>query len=294
MRRIIVVATAGLFAARVAAQQPAAGPQQVPRQEAGRRGPQGQPAMVQAQGALRNAQPSMVATNGEFLPSISTGGSWARAGGTRFNSQTSQIVSTPTASSYSGSISASVDLFTGFRRLADRRASAATEHAADAGLVNERFQVTLLTKQAFYNAIATEELVRVAEAQVARARQELQISVDKLRAGSATRSDSLRSAVDLGNARLALLQAQANLATAQATLGRQVGVDQPLRAVPDSALPSVPDTTGLRGQVVAKAPAVLQADAQARAAGAQVWSARSQYFPSLTVSYGDNRQGTAS
>ena len=220
MRRIIVVATAGLFAARVAAQQPAAGPQQVTLQEAVRRALQVQPAMVQAQGTVRNAQLSMLASNGEFLPSISTGGSWSRAGGTRFNSQTSQIVSTPTASSYSGSISASVDLFTGFRRLADRRASAATEHAADAGLVNERFQVTLLTKQAFYNAIATEELVRVAEAQVARARQELQISVDKLRAGSATRSDSLRSAVDLGNARLALLQAQARAAGAQVAVSR--------------------------------------------------------------------------
>ena len=291
MRRIIVVATAGLFAARVAAQQPAAGPQQVTLQEAVRRALQVQPAMVQAQGTVRNAQLSMLASNGEFLPSISTGGSWSRAGGTRFNSQTSQIVSTPTASSYSGSISASVDLFTGFRRLADRRASAATEHAADAGLVNERFQVTLLTEQAFYNAIATEELVRVAEAQVARARQELQISVDKLRAGSATRSDSLRSAVDLGNARLALLQAQANLATAQANLGRQVGVDQPLRAVPDSALPSVPDTTGLRGQVVESAPQVQQAEAQARAAGAQVAVSRAAYWPTLNYTASNSFSG---
>ena len=278
MRRIIVVATAGLFAARVAAQQPAAGPQQVTLQEAVRRALQVQPAMVQAQGTVRNAQLSMLASNGEFLPSISTGGSWSRAGGTRFNSQTSQIVSTPTASSYSGSISASVDLFTGFRRLADRRASAATEHAADAGLVNERFQVTLLTEQAFYNAIATEELVRVAEAQVARARQELQISVDKLRAGSATRSDSL-------------LQAQANLATAQANLGRQVGVDQPLRAVPDSALPSVPDTTGLRGQVVESAPQVQQAEAQARAAGAQVAVSRAAYWPTLNYTASNSFSG---
>ena len=291
MRRIIVVATAVLLAAPLAAQQPAAGPQQVTLQEAVRRALQVQPAMVQAQGTVRNAQLSMLASNGEFLPSISTGGSWSRAGGTRFNSQTSQIVSTPTASSYSGSISASVDLFTGFRRLADRRASAATEHAADAGLVNERFQVTLLTKQAFYNAIATEELVRVAEAQVARARQELQISVDKLRAGSATRSDSLRSAVDLGNARLALLQAQANLATAQATLGRQVGVDQPLRAVPDSALPSVPDTTGLRGQVVESAPQVQQAEAQARAAGAQVAVSRAAYWPTLNYTASNSFSG---
>jgi outer membrane protein TolC len=154
--------------------------------------------------------------------------------------------------------------------------------------------VTLQTKQAFYNALATEELVRVAEAQVKRTQQELQISVDKLRAGSATRSDSLRSAVDVGNARLALLQAQANLEFAQASLGRQIGVDQPVRATADSALPALPDTATLRAEAIAKAPQVQQADAQARAAAAQVWSSRSQYFPTLNVTYGDNRQGISS
>ena len=42
----------------------------------------------------------------------------------------------------------------------------------------------------------------------------------------------MRSRVDYGNARIALLEAQANLATAQANLGRQIGLDQdagPLR-----------------------------------------------------------------
>jgi len=74
--------------------------------------------------------------------------------------------------------------------------------------------------------------VRVAESQVRRARQQLQISIDKLHAGSATRSDSLRSTVDYGNARIVLLQAKANLATAQANLGRQIGIDQSVRALP--------------------------------------------------------------
>ncbi len=131
----------------------------------------------------------------------------------------------------------------------------------------------------------------MAEAQVARARQELQIAVDKLRAGSGTRSDSLRSAVDLGNARLALLQAQANLATAQANLGRQVGVDQPVRAAPDSALPPLPDTTGLRVQVVESAPQVQQAEAQARAAGAQVAVSRSAYWPTLNYTASNSFSG---
>jgi outer membrane protein len=42
------------------------------------------------------------------------------------------------------------------------------------------------------------------------------------------------------------------------------------------------------------APQVVQADAQARAARSQVWTARAQYWPSLTVTYSNNRTGTAS
>ena len=41
-----------------------------------------------------------------------------------------------------------------------------------------------------------------------RAEEQLKTAVAKLRAGSATRSDSLRSLVTLGNARLDLIRAQ--------------------------------------------------------------------------------------
>src|SRR2546428_5742338 len=233
--------------------------------------------MVQAEGDQRNAGAGYRAALGAFLPSLPITSSAARSNVSVIDRTTGMQV--PPQYSYSSSISGSWDLFTGFRRLANRSAAGATEDAADAGYVNQQFQVTLQTKQAFYNALATEELVRVAEAQVKRTQQELQISIDKLRAGSATRSDSLRSAVDVGNARLALLQAQANLEFAQATLGRQIGVDQPVRAAPDTALPAVPDTATLRAEAVTRAPQVLPADAQARVARAGIWSAPSQYFP---------------
>src|SRR5439155_24750 len=138
---------------------------------------------------------------------------------------------------------------------------------------------------------ADEELVRVAEAQLQRAKEELQISVNKFQAGAATRSDTLTARVDFGNAQLALLQANANLATAQANLGRQVGVDQPVRAVPDTAFPSLPDTTALRAQALDSSPQVQQAEARARAAGAQVGAARSQYWPTLSASYANGYTG---
>jgi hypothetical protein len=91
----------------------------------------------------------------------------------------------PPIPNFGSSLSASVDLFTGFRRLATLRSASANVDAADAGAVTQRFQVQLDTKQAFYNALAA-ELGRVAEAQVRRAEQQLQISVQKLHAGSAT------------------------------------------------------------------------------------------------------------
>jgi outer membrane protein len=188
-------------------------------------------------------------------------------------------------------LSLNLTLFDGFARFASSNAASANAEAAEAGYVNQRFQVRLATKQLFYNALATDDLVHVAEAQVRQAQQQMDIAVQKLRAGSATRSDSLRSVVDLGNARLALLQAQANLLNAQANLGRQIGVDQPVRAVPDSALAPFPDTAALRVDAIAHAPQVAQADAQAHAAQSQVTVARAQYFPTLSAGYSNGYTG---
>jgi len=251
-----------------------------------------QPAMVQARGAARNAGAGERAAWGAFLPTVGTSASASRSNQERFDPNSTQRL--PPVYTYGGGLSANLVLFDGFSRFANLRASSATQDAAAAGLVNQRYQTTLATQQAFFAALADEELVRVGQAQVQRARQQLQISVNKFQAGAATRSDTLTSTVDLGSAQLTLLQAQANLATAQAALGRQIGVDQLVRALPDTTFPPLPDTTALRPAALQAAPLVNAAEAQARAAGAQVWSARSQYWPSLIVSYSNSRTGTGS
>jgi len=267
---------------------PAAAQHEVTLQDAIQRALRVQPGMVQARGDESNAGMQRAAAVGAFLPTVTLNSS-------AFRQNKSSIVNGfPVQAGtyqYNTGLNFSVDLFDGLRRVQRYRNAAATAAAAEAGYTNQTFQVTLQTKQAFYNALATEELVRVAESQVRRAQRQLEISVDKLHAGSATRSDSLRSTVDYGNARIALLQAQANLATAQANLGRQVGIDSLVRAVPDSALPPLPDSTGLRGAALESSPQVLQAEAQARALAATVWDQRSQYLPTLSVSYNTSSQG---
>jgi outer membrane protein TolC len=177
----------------VGAQQPVAQPQvEVTLNEAIERSLQVQPAVIQARGDQRNAGASKRSAYGAFIPAVTVGASQSHRNNAGVDPQTGRPVP-PT--SYSGNFTASLDLFDGFRRFANVKAASASGTAAEAGVVNQRFQTTLETKQVFYNAIATEALVRVADAQVTRARQQLQISVDKLHAGSATRSDSLRSTV---------------------------------------------------------------------------------------------------
>jgi outer membrane protein TolC len=286
-RHAMLLLATGLAAAgpaRVAGQQP-----QVTLAEAVRRALEVQPAVVQARGTVTNAEWQKRSADGAFLPTVTVNSSAFRQNSPSIGSG---FGVSSGAYQYNTGLTASLDLFTGFRRLAQYRNANATEDAADAGLVNQRYQATVATEQLFFTALADEELVRVAEAQVQRARQELQISVNKFLAGAATRSDTLTATVDLGNARLALLQAQANLATAQASLARQIGMDTPVRAVPDSQPPALPDTVGLRAAAVRQAPVVVQADAQERAASAAVWQARGQYWPPLTASSSTSSQGS--
>lgn len=280
------VRTALAFSVVVALAGPARGQQlAVTLDEAVQRALTVQPAMVQARGAVRTAGAAERTAWGNFLPTVSLNASSNRQSGNAFNPTTNEIRSDPASTAYSGGISASLTLFDGFRRYANRRATGAAYDAAGAGLVTERFDVVLGTKRVFYDALAREELVRVAEAQVRRAEQQREIAVRKLAAGSATRSDSLRASVDLGNARLALLKARADLATARADLGRQIGIEGQVGAVADSAFPELPDTTDLRRTALAASPQVVAAEAEAQAARAQVGVARAQYWPTVTAAY---------
>jgi outer membrane protein TolC len=252
-----------------------------------------QPAVVQAQGDLDVAYAGKRQAIGSYLPTLSFSSGISQNSPDRWNPQTQQYITGQRSVSYSTGLDASLLLFDGLSRMADTRAANATVSSADATLTNQRFQIILQTKQAFFGALAAAELVRVTATQVARAEQQLKISKEKLAAGSAIRSDTLRSTVELGNARLQLLNAQAQLATAEANLARLIGADGAVRASGTPVLPSVSalDTAALRLEVVSRSPSVQAADAQARAADAQVGVARAQYFPTLRASFSQNWAG---
>jgi len=249
-----------------------------------------QPSMVQAQAGVRTAAAQRRNAWGAFLPSLSAGSSASEffsEGAARVDPITGQLTSGDnTNRSVSTSLSASVDLFTGFRRGAELQAAKAGQVQADASLVDTRFQQALTTTNVFFDALSAAQLVGVRQASVRRAEEQLKVSVSKLHAGSATRSDSLRSLVTLGSARLNLIQSQTDLATAEANLARQVGEIGRIRAADDSSfhrLLTAIDTVGLRLEAESRSPRIQNAVATATVARANVRASRSAYWPSLTL-----------
>jgi outer membrane protein len=259
--------------------------------EAIRRSAQVQPDVIRAAGDVRTAGARRRSAWGAFLPAVSATSSasdFFSEGASRVDPVTGLVTSGNRSNrSFSTSLSASVDLFTGFRRGAEIRAARATEAAADASLVDARFQQALTTTNQFLDALAAAQLLKVRETSVRRAEEQLKVSVAKLKAGSATRSDSLRSRVTLGSAQLDLLTTQTDLAAAEANLARLIGETGRVKATDDSSfyvvMPPV-DTQALRQEVEAKSPRVQSAAASAAASRAAVRSSRASYWPSLALS----------
>lgn len=253
-----------------------------------------QPTVIQARGNMRVAQAARREAMGSWLPTLSGNSSFSRNSSNRFNQATQTFLSAPASNSYSAGLTASLQLFDGFRRSAASRSAGADAVSADADLVAARFDVVLQTKQAFFNAVAGEELVHVAQTRIQRAEEQLKISKEKLAVGSATRSDTLRGTVELANARLQLLNAETQLSNAHASLSRLIGYDGQVRTVSDSALFVLAplDTIYIREEVLQGSPSVLAADAAARAAGAQVAVSRAQYFPTVNASYSPSWSGS--
>jgi outer membrane protein TolC len=249
-----------------------------------------QPSVVQAQAEVRTAAAQRRNAWGAFLPSLTAGSSASEffsEGAARVDPVTGQLTSGDnTNRSVSTSLSASVDLFTGFRRGAELQAAKAGQVQADASLVDTRFQQALATTNVFFEALSAAQLVGVREASVRRADEQLKVSVSKLHAGSATRSDSLRSLVTLGSARLDLIQSQTDLATAEANLARQIGEVGRVSAADDSSfhrLLTAIDTVGLRLEAESRSPRIQNAAATASVARANLRASRSAYWPSLTL-----------
>ncbi|HJQ21704.1 MAG TPA: TolC family protein [Gemmatimonadaceae bacterium] len=252
------------------------------------------PAAVQARGQLRTSASAVRSAYGAFIPSLTASLNQVKQSGQRFDALRNQVVTVAQPWSYSTGISSNIELFDGGRRFADLRARRADVDAAQANEVAQRYNIALSVKREYANILAARESEAAARAQLQQAQAQLQAAVARVRAGAATMSDSLRSLIQVGDAQLALITAQTNVRVASAALTRLVGTPFVVTAVAaDTAdvQPMTLDSAALE-QMAVRGPAVQQAEMQLRAANAGERSARSGYFPSITMGYSYNGNGT--
>jgi outer membrane protein len=254
--------------------------------EAVRLGRREAPAAVQARGQVRASNSAVRSAYGAFLPNFNFTMGQSESRGRRQGPQ-GTLVDYVAPRSYSTGFNSSVTLFEGGRRFAELSQSRAEVGAAEANEITQQFNIALQVKREYYTILAARESEAAARAQLEQAEAQLRAASARVRAGAATLSDSLRSVIQVGNARLALLTARNNVREASAALSRLVATPFIVTAVASDTLdlPLAPlDSSALR-QAAEQGPPVRQAEANYRAARAGVRAARSSYLPSIDLSY---------
>ncbi|MBI5600902.1 MAG: TolC family protein [Gemmatimonadetes bacterium] len=281
----------------IAAQQPGGdGARPIALDEAVHQAQRNAPAAVTARNALRTSAAAVRTAYAQYIPSLSVSSSGSRQGGeTFFQGQLVPYRGSPW--SFSRGLAANLELFDGGRRWYNLRAAEANVDAADASETAQRYNIALQVKQQYFAVLAARESEAAARRQLEQATEQLKSSTAKVRAGAATKSDSLRSAIQVGNARLALLTAQNNLRVANAGLTRLVGAADVVTASPaDTAEMGriVLDSAQLTALAL-DGPSVRQAEAALVAARASKKAAKTPYLPTISSSYslsGNNTSDT--
>jgi outer membrane protein len=252
------------------------------------------PAAVQARGQLRTASSAVRSAWGSFIPSLNASMSQNKRSSERFDQTLDRFVTSSSPWNYQAGLSTGIELFDGGRRFAELRAARADVDAAEANEVSQRFNIALEVKREYANILAARESEAAARAQLEQAEAQLRAAVARVQAGAATMSDSLRSLIQVGNARLALMTAQNNIRVASASLTRLVGTPFTVTANPADTLERMVfevDSAALEALAL-QGPAVRQAEMSLRAAGAGVAAARTSYLPTVDMSYNYSGSGT--
>jgi outer membrane protein len=257
------------------------------------------PAIVQAMGQQRSASAGVRSAYARFLPSFSLSSGSTRqlpAQGARTVIENGQVVILPSQPwSTNIGMGANVTLFAGGRQIFDVRQAHAQADAAESDLVQQTFAVRLAVQQQYFDALAALESEATARAQVEQARQQYRASILRMRARTATRSDSLRAEIQIRNAQIALLQARSDLELANARLTRLVATLYPVTAASTDTL----DRPGLLlgdaeiRSLARSGPLVRQAESAVHSARASRNSAWTFYLPTLSASYSRGGSGVS-
>jgi outer membrane protein len=252
------------------------------------------PAAVQARNTIRQSAGTVRQRYAAFLPNVSLSAGLGNSEGYNLAqvpdpSDSTRFISVPRPFSqdWNGNhgLSANFQLFGGGNRVFQLQQARAQLDAAEAADIAQSFTVALQVKQQYYAVLAAREQRTAAQRQLESAEQQLRASTARVQAGAATRSDSLRTSIQVGNARLAILTAENALANANAALSRLIGSEEVVTATESlSATEEIAMSDDELLSLSNRSPAVVQAESNQKAAKAGTRTTWSQYLPSLSMS----------
>lgn len=243
------------------------------------------PSLLQAYSSIEMAEHNRLSAFGSLLPSLNMSFGYRNSSTGRLDALNQGIVAT----SYSTQLSASYNLFNGWSRFTDLKGARLGVVEQNARYREAEFRVIDQVKRTYAASVAARELVSVEERRVQRAADQLEFVRQQLELGRATRSDSLRSQVDLNNARLSLLNAENTARTTTFRLTEAVGSATLVGPTAEAELAMLPvpySRDELLAMADVTAPALRAASAAVEASEAAVSSARSGYLPSIQIGGG--------
>ena len=249
------------------------------------------PTTVQAAGTTRSNAASVRTAYMSFIPTLSFNAGTSKQSGDRIGQQGNIVPFLVSQYQYSSGLNMNVDLLDGGTRFYRLRTARANVDASEANEVLQEYNVALNVKQQYYAVLAAREMEAAAQAQLDQATEQLKTASAKVAAGAATKSDSLRAIIQVGNAQLSLIQARNNLNIANASLTRLVATPFVVTATPDDSSGTMElnaDSTEIAALAL-RGPAVVQSEATYAAAKANVRSSVSLYVPTVSARF--NRGG---
>jgi len=250
------------------------------------------PAYLQARNDQGLADWDVRQAYGQLLPSASANGSlgWQGSGEQQFGTITLGDLGFGNLPSYYNSgYSLSVGLNLNLATLLGPSQAKAQRGATEARIrVAEQSLVSQVTR-AYLDVLRQQEAFRLAEQQLENSRLNLRLAQGQLEVGTATPIDVGQAEVQVGRGEVAVLQARYAVSTARMRLMQQLGLPVTGEPALTTSFPlSEPAWTldQLLGLAVEGNPNLAALRRSEEAAGIGVTQARSQYFPSLSLSTG--------
>lgn len=165
-------------------------------------------------------------------------------------------------------------------------AAALFSRIASLDVQRTRNEVVLQVKQAYYDVLRAQELVKVAEEALKNAETRRRLAEAAVEAGVSPRLDVMRAEAAVAAAQQAVIAARNVLQLAKAAFNNVLGrrVDEPVELLPaDETVPDEVDYNQSLQEALAKRPEVVQASLGVSLAEKQVTAARRDVLPNLLI-----------